>query len=1627
MDQAPAPSGGELRTHGAPVGDLYFDDIITSVNDGDANGQPTAVVAAAGKWKPGDHPRGKDGKFIEKGALQELLSVKAPNVFHAANAADELTPEKWNKLTPEQQTYVQEKLSKLPPSSDIGKKAAAKLAEVTAKPSPMQNSAIKHFISEVMVPTTTEQNEAFDALDQETWDALPPGGQEKFEMWSAYDPDHYEKVQQLKKGAGKKAGAHKGVAPGSPAKITTALVWGKHEPGTVILEDPNASDTYVEWDGKKYIHVVDAEIVDTWTKKDAYANLKGQTHWVVPGVDVTPVPEEGDVSPVNWSQLAGDLEAGKYPPGAVIAVRSASDDVDDVDNGELRAVVDGDSVDVVDMVTGDVVASYTWADVINGNLGSDYPGEWSIESPEQPDWVDELLEPMQPKPTGWEGVAETELQKQWEKGLLTSEEFEQVTGKQPTVEPKLPTSQAAPGNPLDKFTAAELAAYQSYEDEAGAAGNADDAWQVFLDVKPPGMTDQQFIDVMDEIAHYKLFGGEYEGGPGFFGVMFAQHIGTGDMIDEEAGDFEPELELTSAKLSLKATHNYVVKAKASHPDGAVIAVANNGKFRIRKSGSKYVSETRTSGGNWQFVGAIANIDVIKNVRSDDWGVPVSAFEQFMKPEKVVPPSGFELGVTPPKYTSQDVISNWPGLLQKKFTYGDTVALSADGKYRVVVDISGFFEVQKKDQSAGWVYVDQGITTTVADKAQKLAHTWVVPLPKTPTPPPPLPVVPSAPSTATLDPDDQITDWKALAEKAYAGDYAAGDPIAHSANGSYTLVAGDGNASEFHVVGTYTEMILTSISAKTLENGGVENQYGKWYVSTHTKTTGHTGASPAASMTPKPDGAGHSISPLDAFFVGLGLADDTVVAVGMPVSDTKNTYRLRSTTSLTGAKVLDLQIKNNAGGWSSLGSYKNSAEYDADWGKSIKWFKFNKPTAPAESGPQPTTAPKSADAPGSVYEVTPADAATFKAKMKAAGVGYWSKPEKIWDQVKEIQKGNVRPENPKQAKFSPLQILKSLDAQLKTAEPSPYVKKVNKWAGTPTGSAYIKKNKGSPTAVPSPAAQGAPEPFTGSGYELWEQAQKSNVGDVLLQGVGSDGNLYQIVATSAHGSGMLTALHKYNPSTDDWTHVKTHPFSNLLQATVTDPGFNWYVKKVAQPAAPLVPAGLVGHPLSTDTNVNVTYTLKNNPKISNEEIFEKLKTALPGQVLAYGKNKYNNTKFRLVAHQQDDGTMVVKRENWWGSGGGSWYGGITYKSADSLSSAMEFSVPDSSWVTAENAKIIKPKGPPKPAVAKSAASVKTTAPIVEPFAGQLNIGGGDISHLTEAKKDALYQTFKKQPATYLDSPPGDIFAAAKTIAGDEGLDLLQMLRVIDAAGAKKFGVQDQHLFEKKITDWLKTPQGAAMASGKPIPLPPSPQYAPGVDPDSQVPSFEVSQKYTYGVVSYWQANSAWQKSLAAHGEWTSTQSSALKTYTGGSYYSMNAYLYGVLDSVSATHMKAIKNAQLGMRPSVEPMLLHREVGFGGIGNAKTHADLQKLVGTTWQSGGFFSTSVGGKAAFTHSVVIEVEAPPGTPMAWVDPISQHKGENEMLLAAGLHYRIISVKKVGHKSVVRVRVVPAPKEEP
>jgi hypothetical protein len=450
--------------------------------------------------------------------------------------------------------------------------------------------------------------------------------------------------------------------------------------------------------------------------------------------------------------------------------------------------------------------------------------------------------------------------------------------------------------------------------------------------------------------------------------------------------------------------------------------------------------------------------------------------------------------------------------------------------------------------------------------------------------------------------------------------------------------------------------------------------------------------------------------------------------------------------------------------------------------------------------KPTVATPTSTAHGSTLPWLVKDKA--KQTMKSEGLGYWSKPEKIWNVIKDVQSSYPDPNNPGQSKYTPLQILESLDSQLKTSKPNPYSEKIKKWANTYAGKKHIEATGGLPSGVATPTAA----PVKGA-------------------------------------------------------------------------------KKVANAAAPNV-----------------------------------------------------------------------------------------------------------------------------------APEIKTV------------LGDNNIDAVPDAVKISIFNDFKDEGSgSYLSSPDDIKYAVYQKLATQHNMSILQIVKIIDERGAKKVDKPNANLFEKKLVAWAKTNQGIAKITGKAAPTP----SMPALKFNGTVPTKADSDHMKYEVISYKKAEQLQAAAEAQHSAITPGEKTGLKHYTGGNYTAINNYLRGETDYISPSDEKHYLNAQKGFRPSVEPMLLHRGVGWSalGFGSTPTEAQLQALVGKKGTHKGFSSSSIGGKAAFGGPLLLVIEAPTGTPMAFVDPFSKNKGENEMLLPAGTDFEILQIEHYGgsggygsHGATrVRVRIIP------
>lgn len=963
-----------------------------------------------------------------------------------------------------------------------------------------------------------------------------------------------------------------------------------------------------------------------------------------------------------------------------------------------------------------------------------------------------------------------------------------------------------------------------------------------------------------------------------------------------AVDITPTIK--SNELTLAQYMTFI--GKTNHPVDNVIARSPSGEWRVISAGDGQFSQQKLDdGGKWTSVGSkTGRLSTIQLLRTGEWNIPADApgLPSTSKTPDVNTPAApsvpdVAVDLAPVSVGSAEIFAALGGGDDGHVLATTTTGVGVPLRATVWNSTAGKrVRIQKYSETHNtWINLGSSGDETAFNKDWSFYDWQAGPDLHAPVAPAVVPAAVPSPAGSVLSDvppvsfalTDGTPNWDAIDSAAQDGELEIGQIVAETGNlgaGQYRIkYAGDNSFDIF----SRASLSDTWHHVTSADSSELQHEAGNWSFLDNWNGVG----GPVAGLTPQhttapgaltnPNGTPNWSAIESAHHAG-DFPDGTVIAQAVTDAGEPRWQIIAQNNELVA------QYMTVGGSWAygysdKIGSLPEIAGMIPS---NLTWHIT--PASPTINVEPPASSTLPSAGNGDISGISDFTKTKFKTIFKGASVGYWSKPEKIWDTVKAVQAIHPDPNNPGHSKYTPLQILKVLDAQLKTKESAPFETKMTKWAASAKGKAYVGQDV---TLTPSPTT-----PSTPTASQIWADLKNQSPGAVLATGKDKFGHKYQLVESQ----GSTSNSHYITVQSKSLSGAWSHHYSVLTEQSLV--------------------------------------------------------------------NELGNT------------------------------GNIT-------------------WTI----------GVPKPSSTVSHVIGESASPVI-PVAGKLNMGGGDISHLPDAKKQQLYQDFKKQPATYLTSPPGEIFAALKTIGDDEGISLQQMINVVDEIGAKKVGQADTHLFDQKIKDWLKTPKGAAMASGVPLPKPPTPSFSAGIEPNTQLPSFEQSSGLDYKITPVSSTSALWSKFTAAHGgDWTATQRSALKKYTGGTYYSVNAYLYGTLDDISTTNEKVLRQAQLGMRRSTTPLLLHRGVGFDGIGHAHNHADLEKKVGQTWKSEGFTSTSVGGHAAFSGKpVVVEIEAPPGTPMAWIRPVSQYPSENEMLLAAGLSYRIISVKKVGGKSVVRVRVV-------
>lgn len=156
--------------------------------------------------------------------------------------------------------------------------------------------------------------------------------------------------------------------------------------------------------------------------------------------------------------------------------------------------------------------------------------------------------------------------------------------------------------------------------------------------------------------------------------------------------------------------------------------------------------------------------------------------------------------------------------------------------------------------------------------------------------------------------------------------------------------------------------------------------------------------------------------------------------------------------------------------------------------------------------------------------------------------------------------------------------------------------------------------------------------------------------------------------------------------------------------------------------------------------------------------------------------------------------------------------------------------------------------------------------------------------------------------------------------------------------------------------------------------------------------------------------------------------AVKTYTGSTYVQMNKFLR---DGVGEKRIENLCNnceKLLDKTSIAEDTLLYR--GMGRRRTLSRALDVSKeeletmiadrtLIGQTFVEKGFCSTGVTPGAGWDKNVVLEIVAPKGTKGLYVDPISMHMGEKELLLQRNTTFEIFDFEDSGTTLKLKVLI--------
>lgn len=138
-------------------------------------------------------------------------------------------------------------------------------------------------------------------------------------------------------------------------------------------------------------------------------------------------------------------------------------------------------------------------------------------------------------------------------------------------------------------------------------------------------------------------------------------------------------------------------------------------------------------------------------------------------------------------------------------------------------------------------------------------------------------------------------------------------------------------------------------------------------------------------------------------------------------------------------------------------------------------------------------------------------------------------------------------------------------------------------------------------------------------------------------------------------------------------------------------------------------------------------------------------------------------------------------------------------------------------------------------------------------------------------------------------------------------------------------------------------------------------------------------------------------------WTEEQRTALRTYTGGSYTQINKCARGTAPCDPMTK-KLLDDIKSAMKPSTDDIVVYRNTNPAAFG-LTSGADLKSYVGKIIGDEGVISTAIK-QIGWPGKLQLTIDVPKGARIGWVQPISLHPSEDEMVIAPGTQYEVVEV---------------------